>query len=310
MHRRQLRPTATGRRLADDPVGLWQHIAARLPLGRGEADRVAGLLWLIGIAAGRPHAEDVVAEGMNALGWASGETGEPLDRSTAFLAVRDTVWTVFDRLGVLGRRRDRDQPPTPSAIALARAALLHEEPPAPTRPVPAVELTVTLRGVDPPVWRRIAVPERTTLRELHGLLQAAMGWQDTHLSMFEVDGRSYGDVEDMEDLGDPRAVTVGSLPDGTLLRYDYDFGDGWEHDIRIDGRTTADAPVCSDGARACPPEDSGGPGGYAEMLEIVADPRHPEHADVAEWLGGPFDAEAFDAGRATWRMRTRASRSR
>ena len=53
VHRNELRPTAVGRRLADDPVGLWRHIAARLPLGRGEADRVAGLLWLLGVAAGR-----------------------------------------------------------------------------------------------------------------------------------------------------------------------------------------------------------------------------------------------------------------
>jgi Plasmid pRiA4b ORF-3-like protein len=307
VHRSELRPTATGRRLADDPVGLWHHIASRLPLGRSEADRVAGMLWLLGVAAGRLHPEDVVAEGMNALGWESGETGEPLDRRTAFLAVRDTTWTVFGLLGVLGAR-DRDRPPTPSALALARAALLHEEPPAPAKPVPGVELTVTLRDVAPPVWRRILVPERTTLRALHGLLQAAMGWHDTHLSLFEVGGRSYGDVEDMDELGDPSAVTLDSIPDGTVFGYDYDFGDGWEHDIRVQGRRTAEVPACLDGARACPPEDSGGPGGYAEMLEILADPRHPEHADVTEWLGGPFDPEAFDAAVATRRMRARARR--
>ena len=308
VQRNELRSTATGRRLADDPVGLWHHIAARLPLGRGEADRVAGLLWLLGVAAGRPHPEDVVAEGMNALGWVSGETGEPLDRLTAFLAVRDTTWPVLDCLGVLDRRHD--PAPAPSAVALARAALLHEEPPAPAKPVSAVELTVTLREVDPPVWRRLLVPQRTTLRDLHGLLQAAMGWQDTHLSMFELGGRSYGDVEDMEDLGDPRAVTVGSIPDGTVFRYDYDFGDGWEHDIRVDGRRTAEAPACVDGARACPPEDSGGPLGYAEMLAILTAPRHPEHADVTEWLGGPFDPEAFDVAAATRRIQGRARRSR
>ncbi|TQN42143.1 pRiA4b ORF-3-like protein [Blastococcus colisei] len=308
VHRKELRPTTAGRRLADDPVGLWRHLGARLPLGRGEADRIAGLLWLLGVAAGRPHPEEVVAVGMNALGWESGETGKPLDRRTAFLAVRDTTWTVFDRLGVLGTWRDRDRPPTPSAIALARAALLHEEPPAPARSVPAVELTVTLADVDPPVWRRLVVPERTTLRDLHGLLQAAMGWQDAHLWLFEVDGVRYGDVEDMDDLGDPRAVIVGSMPDGTVFRYDYDFGDGWEHDVRVEGRRTAEAPACVDGARACPPEDCGGPPGYAEMLTVLADPRHPDHADVTGWLGGPFYPDDFDPGAATRRMRNRVRR--
>lgn len=170
VYRNELRPTATGRRLADDPIALWHHIVARLPLGRDEVDRVAGVLWLLGVAAGRPHPEDVVAEGLDVLGWVLGETGAPLDRHTAFLAVRDTVWTVFDRLGVLGTWRNRDQPPSPSAVALARAALQHEEPLPPATAAPAVELTVTLRDVDPTVQRRLVVPERTTLCDLHRLL--------------------------------------------------------------------------------------------------------------------------------------------
>ena len=130
-----------------------------------------------------------------------------------------------------------------------------------------------------------------------------MGWQNAHLWSFELDGRSYGDVEDMDDLGDPRTVTVGSLPDGTVFRYDYDFGDGWEHDVRVEGHRTAEAPACLDGARACPPEDSGGPHGYARLLEILADPRHPEHRDAAEWLGRPVDPERFDPVQATQSMR-------
>jgi hypothetical protein len=304
VHRNELRPTATGRRLADDPVALWHHLAARLPLGRSESDRIAGLLWLLGVAAGLPHPEDAVAEGMNLLGWVSGETGKPLDRLTAFLVVRDTVWTVFDRLGLIGPRH-ATQPLSSSAAALARAALQREESPAPVTVGPAVELTVTLRDVAPPVWRRLVVPEQMTLRDLDRLLQVAMGWQGTHLSIFELHGRSWGDVEDLDDVGDPRMVTVGSIPDGTVFRYDYDFGDGWEHDVRVEGRRTAEAPTCLAGARACPPEDCGGPPGYARMLEILTSPRHPEHADVRAWLGGPFDAERFDAVVATRRMRTR-----
>jgi hypothetical protein len=302
VHRGQLLPTTVGRRLVDDPVGLWLHLTTRLPLARDEADRVAGLLWLLAVAAGRRRPEDVVAEGLTALGWVAG-SGRPIDRTTAFLAVRDTTWVVFERLGVLGTRRDRDDAPTPSAVALARAALLHEEPPAPARRVPAVELTVTLRDVDPRVWRRVVVPERTTLAELHRFLQAAMGWQDAHLWLFDVDGVRYGDIEDLDDLGDPRTVSVGAMSDGAVFRYDYDFGDGWEHDVRVEQHRVAEAPTCLDGARACPPEDCGGAPGYEHLLDVVTDPGHPEHAELIDWLGGPPDPEAFDAVEATARMR-------
>jgi hypothetical protein len=305
VHRGELSPTTVGRRLADDPAGLWRHIAARLPLARGDTDRVAGLLWLLAVAAGRRHPERTVAEGLALLGWMSSRTGRPLDDTEAFRAVRDTTWTVFDRLGVLGTWRDRDEPPTPSAVALARAALLHEEPPAPAKVVPAVELVVTLRDVDPPVWRRLVVPEKATLHDLEGLLQAVMGWRGTHLSMFELGGRQYGDVEDMDELGDPRSVRVGALADGTQFRWDYDFGDGWEHDVRVEGRRTAEAPTCLDGANACPPEDSGGPHGYERLRQVLADPRHPEHADALEWLGRPLDPERFDADDTTQRLRHR-----
>ncbi|CCG04337.1 plasmid pRiA4b ORF-3 family protein [Blastococcus saxobsidens] len=304
VYRNELRPTTVGRRLVDDPAGLWQHIAAQLPTGRNGSDRTAGLLWLLGVAAGRAHPEDAVAAGMTVLGWVSGGTGRPLDRHTAFLAVRDTTWTVFERLGLLGKRY-RDEPPTPSAVALARAALLHDQPPVAGRRVPAVELTVTLRNVEPPIWRRCVVPEQVTLRDLHGLLQAAMGWRDAHLWMVELDGVQYGDVEDMDDLGDPGAVRVGSLPDGTVFRYDYDLGDGWEHDVRVESHRAAEAPTCLDGAHACPPEDCGGPPGYARLREVLADPGHPEHPDLTGWLGGPFDPKAFDAAGTSQRMRQR-----
>jgi hypothetical protein len=148
------------------------------------------------------------------------------------------------------------------------------------------------------------------LQQLHGLLQAAMGWEDRHLWQFDVDGVPYGDLEDADDeLADPRKLTVGSLADGTVFSYEYDYGDGWEHDVRVERHATAQAPVCLDGGRACPPEDCGGPDGYERLLEVLADPAHPEHADLADWLGGPFDAEAFDPATTTGAMQ-RASRGR
>ena len=96
-------------------------------------------------------------------------------------------------------------------------------------------------------------------------------------------------------MGDIDRTTLKAvIRPGMTFRYDYDFGDGWEHDVRVVGTTAADSPHCLDGARACPPEDCGGPGGYSELREALADPSHPDHDDLADWLGKPFDPAAFD----------------
>src|SRR4051794_26635959 len=95
VHRGQLVATAAGQRLGEDPAALWQHIANRLPLGRGEPQRQAGLLWLLVVAGGATETDGLVARGMWALGWADGRTGRPLDSHQAFAAYRDT-WVVLD----------------------------------------------------------------------------------------------------------------------------------------------------------------------------------------------------------------------
>jgi hypothetical protein len=294
VYRRQLRCTDAGRRLRDDPTGLWQHIASRLPLGRDEPERAAGVLWLLAVAARRPDVDETVAQGMWALGWATGD-GRPLDRYETFSLVRDT-WVVLDRLGFFPDRDGRRQAPTEFAAGVARAVLVAEAPvPRPTRPVPSFELEVTLRDVEPRVWRRIVVPESLTLRGLHDVLQVAMGWHNSHLFLFAIGDRDYADLEDADDMGNVDRTTLGAvIRPGMTFRYDYDFGDGWEHDVRVVGTTPADGPHCLDGARACPPEDCGGPGGYAELCEALADPSHRDHDALADWLGGPFDPAAFD----------------
>jgi Plasmid pRiA4b ORF-3-like protein len=305
-HRGVLLCTVAGRRLTDDPAGLWWHLADHLPPARTEVERLAGVLFLLAVAAGRPRPHAVVAEGLTALGLVDSATGEAPDDRDAFDLARET-WAVFRQLGLIPSPRRDDLPLGSGAVALARAALLGRgaaEPPA-SLPRPsargdqAVELAVVLRDTDPAVWRRLVVPTSLTLRQLHAVLQTAMGWEDYHLHLFDIGGVLYGDVEDFPgELGDEETFTVG---DATGVagewRYQYDFGDGWDHDIRVGQRLASvgtGTPHCVDGARACPPEDCGGPGGYEHLLEVLADPADPEHAELLEWVGGEFDPDAFD----------------
>ena len=96
--------------------------------------------------------------------------------------------------------------------------------------------------------------------------------------------------------------------DGKRIRfeYEYDFGDGWEHEVLFEGclhaRKGGRYPVCVEGERACPPEDVGGTSGYEEYLGAMADPEHEEHESFMKWRG-PFDPEAFDAAATTRQMR-------
>ena len=164
------------------------------------------------------------------------------------------------------------------------------------------QIKVTLRSVKPPIWRRILVAADTPLDQLHGILQVAMGWMGGHLHQFIVRGAAYGtpdpefdfDVRDERRLRLDHAIT-GS---GAKIIYQYDFGDGWEHDVLLEKivRPENDTlyPVCIKGRRACPIEDCGGPWGYKNLLEVLQDPSHPEHEEMLEWAGRQVDAEAFD----------------
>jgi hypothetical protein len=160
-------------------------------------------------------------------------------------------------------------------------------------------LKVLLRDVEPPVARVIDVPASSTLPELHELLQAAIGWTDSHLHQFVTPQATYGMVIPGEEVWpeDQRDETRTGLSDlGTRFEYLYDFGDGWIHDVEVLGRG-GPTPGCIDGHGACPPEDCGGPGGYAELLDVLADPAHPQHERLSSWTGNrlrPFDLAASD----------------
>jgi hypothetical protein len=167
---------------------------------------------------------------------------------------------------------------------------------------PVYQLKVTLKGVRPPIWRRLLVPGNVTLARLHRILQVAMGWEDYHLYRFEVGGASFGepDPEFDDDMRSARRVHLKEVAPaaGSRLLYEYDFGDGWEHRIVVEKilppQRGVHLPVCLAGKRACPPEDCGGVWGYADLLAALADPAHPEHEAMLRWVGGPFDPEAFD----------------
>lgn len=165
-------------------------------------------------------------------------------------------------------------------------------------------IKVTLRGSKPPIWRRLEVPSDCTLRRLHGVIQAAFGWEDYHLWVFEVAGEQYGVADRELEVRSAAAKRLSQVAPGAgdRLRYTYDFGDDWGHDIVVeavgDAEPGAAYPRCLAGRRACPPEDCGGMWGYDDLLEILADPAHKEHEDRMEWLGltsaAEFDPDAFN----------------
>ncbi len=178
------------------------------------------------------------------------------------------------------------------------------------RPASVHQLKVTLLGLRPPIWRRILVPSDITLSELHAVVQETMGWHDSHLHEFRVGDVGYGDPRLLEDLADQdsrktRLEQVAPTPK-TRLRYLYDFGDSWEHEILVEavGPPAPETryPICLKGKRACPPEDCGGVWGYADLLEAISDPDKPEHEDLLEWLGGPIDPESFDPDEVNQRL--------
>jgi hypothetical protein len=166
------------------------------------------------------------------------------------------------------------------------------------------QLKVTLKHIRPPIWRRIQVYGNTPLLELHAILQAAMGWTNSHLHQFVVGNTYYGlpEIDEFDDLNlkDERSVRLDQLLSNSWRKiiYEYDFGDGWEHEVLLEKvlepASRVKYPRCIGGARARPPEDCGGTGGYMDFLAAISDPEHEEHEEYLEWIGGGFDPEEFD----------------
>lgn len=176
-------------------------------------------------------------------------------------------------------------------------------------PVTSVyQLKIALVGVRPQIWRRVQVPAEITLDELHLVLQAAMGWTNSHLHSFTFGERRYSmpyeedDLEEMQ-MEDERKVGLSELltKPKEAFEYDYDFGDDWQHLVTLEKILPAALdtkyPLCLAGKRACPPEDCGGTWGYSDLLKVLRNPAHPEYKEMKAWVGRKFDAEVFDVER-------------
>ena len=176
-------------------------------------------------------------------------------------------------------------------------------PPVAARARVIYQLKITLKAIRPPIWRRFQVPGDHTLDRVHRVIQRVMGWTDSHLHEFIVRGRHYGISSD-EWEGPPvvpeRSARLCDVAPREKARfvYVYDFGDSWEHDVLVEKIVAPQPgqryPVCLAGQRACPPEDCGGYPGYIDFVAAISNPKHPEHAEMLEWVGGAFDPWAFD----------------
>lgn len=170
-----------------------------------------------------------------------------------------------------------------------------------------IHLKITLQDIDPPIWRRLIVSPKTTLLELHDLIQYSFGWQDAHLFIFEIGPMAFVNPPDWEEdavkyqsaeLGVLGELIAKFIPEGGSFTYVYDLGDNWVHEILVEkaqlAKENIKVPVCVSGSRACPPENIGGTYGYDRFLEYLKDPR----AKFMEGLITPepidFDPENFD----------------
>lgn len=146
---------------------------------------------------------------------------------------------------------------------------------APPAPATVYQLTVALRDISPMVWRRLLISSATTIAQLHDVVQIAMGWEDLHLHQFRIHGKAYGisRVGGISFADDPHHVTLADfrLRPGERFVYEYDMGDFWQHDLRLEAvvprAPRRHYPVCTAGHGDCPPEDCGGPLGYRRLME-------------------------------------------
>ena len=175
------------------------------------------------------------------------------------------------------------------------------------------QIKVGLLEINPLIWRRFLIPANVTLHRLHLVLQDVMGWQNYHLYRFKIGKKEYStpdpdnDFYELDFKNSYRAKLGNIIKEkGSIFLYEYDFGDGWEHQLLVEDIIDRDPekqyPICIAGENASPHEDSGGPYGYMEMLEIIKNPYHEEFHSTRTWLGKKFDPYKFDLKLANLRL--------
>ncbi len=207
-------------------------------------------------------------------------------------------------LGILGVVIVDQDSDTAELTALGRFALRRQRGMA--EPGDSVlQIRITLRDVDePPVWRQVLIPAAYPLARVHRVIQAAMGWENYHLHAFQIGKTTYGpDPEgELGQADETKARLADVARVGTRIGYEYDFGDGWEHELVVEARAVAEAdkiyPACIAGQGACPPEDSGGAYGFEQLKELLAGPPSAERDEIQEWTGGDYDPARFDLAAA------------
>lgn len=172
------------------------------------------------------------------------------------------------------------------------------------------QFKVALKGVEPPIWRRIQVPETYTFWDLHVAIQDSMGWRDSHLHEFRIRNPLTGLMEAVgipgEEFEGDAEVHAGwerQISDyfrgaGDTAEYVYDLGDNWQHMLEFEEilppESGVEYPLCIGGERACPPEDCGGVEGFHEFLEAALVLGHERRRETLAWPGGEFDVRKFD----------------
>lgn len=169
---------------------------------------------------------------------------------------------------------------------------------------------ISLKGLIPPIWRKIQINSDITLSELHRIVQTAMGWGNYHRYHFVIDGITYGALAEIDTIVKAaHEVRLRQVvqSEGSKFIYVYDLADDWQHVVKVEKILPPEPgvhyPICLTGKRACPPEECGGIWEYSNLLEIMQNPRHPEHREMLEHFGGEFNPEAFDLVRVNRALR-------
>jgi len=162
-------------------------------------------------------------------------------------------------------------------------------------------LRIEIKDIEPLIWRRVAVRSSMNLMALHKVIQAAMGWLDYHRWELVVEERKYGILDpDRPHVKNGATTQLATILVSGVTEFDYvyDFGDNWEHRIVVEGISNAEAdakyPRFLGGERRCPPEDCGGPPGYFEFMENIANKRSKKAKEALDWYGGPYHPDDID----------------